>query len=225
MSKHGSKDLKHDEFKETIENIIIYYEHHKKAVLWIVGGIAILLILLFTYSNNKKVRLVKAREVYNIGVIFYNNGNLPQAKEKFLTVTSNYSGTVFSDRATFMMANISYKEGNIEDAMNKFQTFTNVKYDEVFTPGAYQGIGQCHAQMGDLQKAIENYSIAVEKFKNGSSKSECMIALARLYFITRRFDQAEEIYKNVIEISGDPYIVEDAEKKLKSIQVLRELDE
>ena len=225
MSKHRSKDLKHDEFKETIENVIIFYEHHRKTVLWITGGIALLLILLFTYSNDKKIKLTKSKEIYNIGMMFYNNGNLAQAKEKFGTVINSYLGTVFSDRATFMMANISYKEGNLEDALKKFQAFTKGKYDEIFTPSAYQGIAQCYEQMGDMRKAIENYEVAVEKFQSNSLKSECMIGLARLYFATQRLDQAEEIYKNIIEISEDPFVVENAEKKLKSIQVQRELNE
>ncbi len=225
MSKHRSKDLKHDEFKETIENIIVFYEHHKKTVLWVVGGVAVLLILFLTYNNNKQTKAFKSKEIYNIGVMLYNNGNFNQAREKFNTVVDNYLGTVFSNRSTFMLANISYKEGNLEEALNKFQAFVNGKYDELFTPGAYQGIGQCYEQMGDMEGAIENYKIATLKFRNNSLKSECMMSLARLYFATQRMDEAENIYKDILEISKDPFMIEKAEKKLKSIQVQRELNE
>ncbi len=225
MSKHRSKDLKHDEFKETIENIVIFYEHHKKTVLWVVGGVAVLLILFFTYSNNKQIKTSKSKEIYNIGVMLYNNGNFSQAREKFNTVVDNYLGTVFSGRSTFMLANISYKEGNLEDALDKFQAFVNGKYDELFTPSAYQGIGQCYEQMRDMEGAIENYNIAVEKFQSNSLKSECMMSLARLYFATQKLEEAENIYKEILEISEDPSITKNAERKLKSIQVQRELNE
>jgi len=225
MSKHRRKDLKHDEFKETVENIVVFYEHHKKTVLWVVGGVAVLMILFFTYKNNKQTKMVKSKEIYNIGVMLYNNGNFNQAREKFDTVVDNYLGTVFSARSTFMLANINYKEGNLEEALNKFQAFVNGKYDELFTPSAYQGIGQCYEQMGDIEGAIENYKIAVGKFRNNSLKSECMISLARLYSATQRMDEAENIYKDILEISEDPFMIEKAEKKLKSIQVQRELNE
>jgi len=52
-----------------------------------------------------------------------------------------------------------------------------------------------------------------------------MISLARLYSATQRMDEAENIYKDILEISEDPFMIEKAEKKLKSIQVQRELNE
>lgn len=226
MSKHRRKDLKHDEFQESIENIIIFYEHHRRNVLFVVGGIVVLLLLFITYRNNKLIKTTKSKEIYNIGVMLYNNGDFNRAKEQFNTIIDNYLGTVFSDRSTFMLATISYKEGNLEDALNKFQAFINGKYDELFTPSAYQGIGQCYEQMGDIEGAIENYEIAREKFKSNSLKSECMISLGRLYFARQnKMDEAKEIYKEIIAISEDPFLIEEAEKKLKSIQVQRELNE
>jgi TolA-binding protein len=225
MSKHRSKDLKHDEFKETIENIIIFYEHHRNTVLWVLGGVAVLLILFFTYKNNKEIKEAKSKEIYNIGVMLYNNGNFDQAMQKFNTVVDNYLGTVFSDRATFMLANISYKKGNLEEALGKFQAFVNGKNDELFTPSAYQGIGQCYEQMGDIEGAIENYQIAVERFQNNSLKSECMMSLARLYLTTQKLDEAENVYKDILKISKEPSVIEEAEKKLKLIQVQLKLNE
>jgi TolA-binding protein len=225
MSKHRRKDLRHDEFQETIENIIIFYEHHRKTVLWIVGGIAVLLLLFVTYRNNKLVKTTKSKEIYNVGVMLYNSGDFNRAREQFNTIIDNYLGTVFSDRSTFMLAAISYKEGNLEDAINKFQAFINGKYDELFTPSAYQGIGQCYEQKRDIEGAIENYEIAREKFKSNALKSECMISLGRLYFAQLKMDKAEEIYKEIKAISEDPFLIEEAEKKLKSIQVQKEINE
>jgi TolA-binding protein len=225
MSKHRSKDLKHDEFKETIENIIIFYEHHRNTVLWALGGIAVILVLFLTYRNNKRTKESKSKEIYNIGVMLYNNGNFDQATEKFSTVVDNYLGTVFSNRSTFMLANINYKNGNMEEALRQFQAFVNGKDDELFTPSAYQGIGQCYEQMGDMEGAIGNYKIAVGKFKSNSLKSECMMSLARLYSATQRLQEAKDVYKDILEISKDPLINREAERKLKLIQVQIELNE
>ena len=225
MSKHRNKDLKHDEFKETIENIIIFYEHHKNTVLWVFVGVAVILVLFLTYRNNKQTKDAKSKEIYNIGVILYNNGNFDQATEKFSTVVDNYLGTVFSNRSTFMLANISYKKGNLEEALSKFQAFVNGKYDELFTPSAYQGIGQCYEQMGDMDGAIENYKIAVEKFQSNSLKSECMMSLARIYSAAQKLEEARNVYKDVLEVSKDPLMIKEAEKKLKLIQVQIKLNE
>jgi len=225
MSKHRKKDLKHDEFKETIENVIIFYEHHKKTVLWATTGVMVLLILFFVYRNNKITKFKKSKEVYNIGVILYSNADFDQAREKFETVTDNYWGTIFANRSTFMLANMSYKEGNVDDALEKFQAFINEKYDEFFTPSAYQGIGQCYEQKGDLQGAIENYKIATDKFKDNVGKSDCLLSLARLYLALQKMDEAEDVLEEILDISEDAKILGEAEKKLKLIQVQREINE
>lgn len=225
MAKHRKKDLKHDEFKETIENIIIFYEHHKKTVLWLVTGFIILLIILFVYRNNQQTKMAKSKEMYNMGVILYNNGNLNQARARFKTVVDKYWGTPFVDRSTFMLANISYKEGNLDDALEKFESFVSRDYDELFTPSAYQGIGQCYEQRGVLEKAIENYEKAADKFKDAFAKSECLLNLARLYLSLQRTGQAEAALNEIFDISEDAEILEKAGKRLKLVQVQKELNE
>jgi tetratricopeptide (TPR) repeat protein len=225
MPKHSKKDLKHDEFKETIENIIIFYEHHKKTVIGTAIGVLALLILFFTYKNNKMTRFEKSKELYNIGVILYNNGNFEQAQEKFKMVTDNYWGTIFSNRSAYMLADISYKQGDLEEALEKFQTFVNGKYDEFFTPSAYEGIGQCYDQKGNLEKAVENYEIAASKFKDNIGKANCLMSLARLYLAMQRIDEAEKVLLEILDISEDVGLRDKAEKKLKLIEAQKELNE
>ncbi len=225
MAKHRRKDLKHDEFKETIENIIIFYEHHKKSVLWIATGVVILLIIFFTYRNNQQTKMVNSKEMYNMGVILYDGGNLNKAREIFQTVVDKYWGTPFVNRSTFMLANISYKEGNLDDALDKFQSFINGGYDEFLTPSAYQGIGQCYEQRGDLLKATDNYEIAADKFKDTFAKAECLLNLARLYLSQQKTDEAEAALEGILDISEDAQILEEVEKKLKLVQVQRGFNE
>ncbi len=225
MAKHRRKDLRHDEFKETIENIIVFYEHHKKTVLWIAAGIIILLIISFTYKNNKQTKIAESKEIYNMGVILYNSGNFSQARARFKEVVDKYWGTTFVDRSKFMLANISYKEGNLDDALNKFEAFVSGSYDELFTPSAYQGIGQCYEQKGDLDKAVENYEAAANKFKDDFAKAECLLSLARLYINQQKTEKAEGALKEIFEISEDAEILEKAEEKLKLVQVQKEFNE
>ena len=225
MSKHRRKDLKHDEFKETVEDIIIFYEHHKKTVLWAAAGFVILLIIFFAYRNNKQTKTAKSKEMYNMGVILYNSGNFNQAKMRFQAVVNEYWGTTFVNRSTFMLANISYKEGNLDDALDKFQDVVNGSYDELFTPSAHQGIGQCYEQRGDLPKAIDNYKVAADKFKDSFAKAECLLVLSRLYLAQQKTDEAEAVLEEILDISEDAEILEKAEKKLKLVQVQKEFNE
>jgi TolA-binding protein len=225
MPKHRRKDLKHDEFKETIENIIIFYEHHKKTVLWMATGVLILLIIFFAYKNNKQTKMAESKELYNMGVILYNSGNFDQAKMRFQAVVDKYLGTTFVNRSTFMLANISYKEGNLDDALEKFYSFVSGSYDEFLTPSAYQGIGQCYEQKGDLANAIDNYKVAANKFKDNFAKAECLLVLSRLYIAQQKTDEAEDVLEEIIGISEDAEILEKAREKLRLVQVQKEFNE
>jgi len=225
MAKHRKKDLKHDEFKETIENLVIFYEHHKNRVLWIIGGFVVALIIFFVYKNNKQAKMTESKEIYNMGVILYENGNFIQARERFQLIVDKYWGTPFVNLSTFMLANISYKEGDLDDALEKFQSFIDRGYDELFTPSSYQGIGQCYEQRGNLPKAIENYEKAAEKFKDNFCRAECLFSLARLYLSQQKMDEAENILEEILNISKDVEILEKAEEKLKLIRVQKELNE
>ncbi|MEJ2354663.1 MAG: tetratricopeptide repeat protein [candidate division WOR-3 bacterium] len=225
MAKHRRKDLKHDEFKETIENLVIFYEHHKNKVLWIVGGLVLLLIYFFVYKNNKQTKISESKEMYNMGIILYGNGDFNQARERFQSVVDKYWGTPFVNRSTFMLANISYKQGDLDDAIGKFKSFIDRSYDELLTPSAYQGIAQCYEQRGNLPEAIENYEIAADKFKDNFARAECLLSLARLYLGQQKTDNAEKVLKQVLEISEDPEVIEAAEEKLNLVQVQKEFNE
>ena len=225
MAKHRRKDLKHDEFKETIENLVIFYEHHKSKVLWIVGGIVALLVFFFLYKNNKQTKMTESKEIYNMGIILYGNGDFNQARERFQSVVDKYWGTPFVDRSTFMLANISYKQGDLDDAIGKFRSFIDRNYDELLTPSAYQGIAQCYEQRGNIPEAIKNYVIAADKFKDNFARAECLLSLARLYLGQQKTDSAEKALKQVLEISEDPEVLEAAEEKLNLVQVQKEFNE
>ena len=213
------------EFKETIENIVIFYEHHKKTILWIVSGLVVLLVLFFMYKNNKQTKMAESKEMYNLAVILYGNGNLIQAREAFQSIVNKYWGTPFANRSVFMLANISYKEGNLDDALDKFQSFVNRGYDELFTPSAYQGMGQCYEQRGDLPKAIDNYEMAADKFKDDYARAECLFTLARLYLSRQETDKAKVVLEEILDISEDGEILDKAKKKLKLVQVQKEFNE
>ncbi|MEO0293768.1 MAG: tetratricopeptide repeat protein [candidate division WOR-3 bacterium] len=225
MVKHKKKDLKRDEFKEAIQELIIFYKHHRKVFIGIIIGIVATLILSFSYRKFKISRFERSKEQYNIAVALFDNGRFEEAKSRFKLLTEEYWGTIFANRAVFMLACISYKEGNLDEAISKFQDFLKTKYDELFTPNAYEGLAQCYEQKGDFQKAIENYKIALDKFKNNLGKAECMISLARIYLAEQKIEEAKKMLKEVIETSENYEIIREAERKLKLIQVQEELNE
>lgn len=225
MRKYKKSDLKRDEFKETIENLIIYYGHHKKLLIWSVVGIVLISVLLFSFRNYVRNTREQARNQYNMAVVIYNNGQLEQALQQFEVIKREFLGTNSAHRATFMLADIYFKNNLIDKALGNFEQFVNGKYDELFTPSAYQGIAQCYEQKGNIIKALNYYEKAMNEFKSNTFKIDCLMQIGRIYFTMNRLNDAKNAYKEVTNLTDNPTIRYRAERKLKSIEAIKELSE
>lgn len=221
MRKYKKKDLKRDEFKESIEELIVFYERHKKTVIWIASGVILLIIALLFYRNSVISNKEQARSNYNIGMVVYNSGQYQKALQQFQMVNERFWGTEFARRSVFMIADIYYKSGEIQKAIDNFQEFLKGEEDEYFTPSSYQGLAQCYEQMGDLKKAIDNYKEAYEKYNDKTFKVDCLFQLGRLYLSNGNMGEAEESYKSIISITDNPTLRHRAERKLQTIEFVK----
>ncbi|MCK4225855.1 tetratricopeptide repeat protein [candidate division WOR-3 bacterium] len=225
MRKYKKKDLKRDEFKETIENTIIFYEHHKKIIAIAAVGIIVIAISLIAYRNHARATNKRARSEYNIGVVVYNSGQIEQAEQQFEMIRNEFWGTTFAHRATFMLANIYYKKGQLDKAIENFEEFSNGKYDKLFTPSSYQGIAQCYEQKGNIVKALEYYEKALLEFKANTFKTDCLMQMGRIYLSMNRLDAAKDVYEEILNLTDNPTIRYKAERKLKTIEAIKEISE
>lgn len=223
MKKLKKKDLKRDEFKETIENVIIFYEHHKNLIIWGIIGIAVIAISFYLFINNVKKTRIAARNEYNIAMAVYNSGQISQAEQQFEMIKSEFWGTEFAHRSTFILANIYYKTGQIEKALDNFEQFIRGDYDDLFTPSAYQGIAQCYEQKGNIIEALKNYKDAYNKFKSDPFKIDCLMQMGRIYLTLNRIDEALAAYKEVLDLTDNPTLRFEAERKIKTIEALKEI--
>jgi outer membrane protein assembly factor BamD (BamD/ComL family) len=223
MKKFKKKDLKRDEFKETIENLIIFYEHHKKLIIWGIIGVAVIVVLFYSYINRTRNIRETARNEYNMGMAIYSSGEINQAQQQFEMIKREFWGTKFAHRSTFMLANIYYKTGQIDKALENFELFIKGEYDELFTPSSYQGIAQCYEQKGNIIKALEYYQNALDKFISNPFKTDCLMQIGRIYLNLNRIIEAEAAYKEVLNLTDNPTLRFRAERKLKTIEAIKEI--
>jgi tetratricopeptide (TPR) repeat protein len=223
VKKLKKKDLKRDEFKETIENVIIFYEHHKKFIIWGIIGVVVIAVSLYSFLNSAKKTRIVARNEYNIGMAIYNSGQINQAEQQFEMIKREFWGTEFAHRSTFLLANIYYKTGQIDKALDNFEQFIRGEYDNLFTPSAYQGIAQCYEQKGNIIEALKYYKDAYDKFKSTPFKIDCLMQMGRIYLTLNRIDEALNTYKEVLELTDNPTLRFKAERKIKTIEALKEI--
>jgi tetratricopeptide (TPR) repeat protein len=121
------------------------------------------------------------------------------------------AGGIVQDEKTFELleqGNEFYKDGKYETALMMYQQFLEKN------PTAYQvglNIADCYREMGQLDKAIENYNQVIAQAKNDSVMGKTMEAksLAGIGVCYQQIDEAERYFELAAKIKpdwSDPYM-------------------
>lgn len=82
----------------------------------------------------------------------------------------------------------------------------------VVTDDVYLGQANLYTEMGDHQKALESYTLLIQKFPNSQRILEAQIGLANSYYLLKNYEPAIKAYLEVINLSEDKLTGELLEK-------------
>ncbi len=135
----------------------------------------------------------------------------------------NAAGTAFVDRGLWQ-----YKLGRYEEAIRSqrraLELLDDSEHRNRFT--AFQGLGLCHRELGDLDKAHEHTTYAAELAPRvGALMAAKLLRLrARIAIDRRRYATAEEHLREAIEVFEPASVDDAAVATVELVRVLRLLD-
>lgn len=89
---------------------------------------------------------------------------------------------------------IEYNNKNYKEAADKFEQFVNVNPFEV---APYEHLVNCYIELGNNQKAIQLLEESRTRFPKNTNLIK---TLGKLYVNDMRFDEAEKVFKEILEI-------------------------
>lgn len=134
----------------------------------------------------------KEKDSYNMGKLFYYQGNLDKAKEEFTQAIE-----LGQTSAYFYLGEISEKEKDYKQGIINYELF--IGNDKNSKPGiVYNQLGVCYIQEGDFAKALEYIQKGIGLNDHSIMKAlqyNEVVAYERLIMFDKAFDKAKEYIK------------------------------
>lgn len=117
---------------------------------------------------------------HRIGWVWFEAGDLEQAKTEFAKLAVDYPNSTLADDAKYQIAFIDYTSNNLETALKGFQDFiAEYEGNPVLelnhkVPFAYFMVGECYRKMNDMEKARVKFQEMIDKYPKHSQNKLAM---------------------------------------------------
>lgn len=176
---------------------------NKKPIIGVVVAIIVIIAGVTLYKNlYAQPREEKAQAALYMGQQYFETNNFEQALNGdsigyagFLKVAEEYSGTKAANLAK-AYAGICYaKLGKTQEAIDMLNGFDG--NDQMVAPAIKGAIGNCYAQLGDLDKAASTLLDAANQADNNTLSPIFLMQAGEILVKQGKYDEAIEAYTTI----------------------------
>jgi tetratricopeptide (TPR) repeat protein len=179
-----------------------FIEKNQKILTIVIGAAVVIVLGIFAFQKLYIAPLEKAAqgqmfmaqkyfEQDSLNKALNGDANYPG----FLDIIDDYSMTKSANLANYYIGIIYLKQGKFEDAITYLKKFDSD--DEFVGPMATGGIGDAYMELGDKDKAVENYLKASKQQQNDLTTPLYLMRAAFVYEELGKFDKAVELYEKI----------------------------
>ena len=228
-AKVTKKDMeKPDPFYEFMERIYGYLAEHRKKFYIAAGLLAGLIVLttgFFFYSRHVEQQAeklyLKAYEIqYATANLYTNREALTSVMAAYEEVIKIYPRSSAAANAHYMLGNLYYRIGDYDKSQSSFEAFLDkASRNHVLTPFAHTGLGYCHEEKREYEKALAAFEKAVQKDTGGLLAGVSYGNMARIYEEMKNPEKALELYQKALEKISDPSMAAFIKRKIASLSL------
>ncbi len=111
-------------------------------------------------------------------------------------------GGIAGARANLVCAEIVYQQKKYDDAVNYWTNVSEKSKKSYLAPIAYYNLGVCYEQLGDTQKASDNYKKAAEN-DNYILQTHAKFSYGRTLETLGKVDEAKSVYQDLNDKNPD----------------------
>lgn len=223
MSKKKAKQQV-NEFDETLAASRSFFEKNKKAILYGGGGLlAIIIIALLIHQFYITPRNIKANESIFHAEQAFNDGNYEKALNGdgenmgFLAVIDEFKNTKAGNIACLYAAKCYEATGKYQEAIDMLDKFSGCG-DAMISPAATALKGNCYAQLGQNDKAVEFLMKAAKEADNNTISPTCLLQAGQIYVALGQKEKALDCYKQIKKKYPQSNIFYEIDKYIEAVQ-------
>lgn len=212
--------------EETLSKTEHFLEQNYKTLLIALGVIVGLVALGWLgklYLNNRNseafsqmYQAEKYFEVDSLNLALNGDGNY----SGFIDIASDYKFTKAGNLANYYAGICNLHLGNFEDAITYLDKYS--KKDEIIGSIAIGATGDAYAELGNTDKAIENYLEAAGYAENAFNTPLYLLKAAELYELEKNYAEALKLYQQIKENYPESTEGSSIDKYIARVKVLTE---
>lgn len=213
-----------NEFDETLSASVSFFEKNKNAILY--GGGAALLIIIAIIAIYQYVIVPRNNEA-NESIFYaeqaFMDGNYEKAlngdgvNKGFLSVIDEYGSTKAGNIACLYAAKCYAATEKYQEAIDMLGKFDGCG-DELISPAAIALEGNCYAELGNNEKAVELLLKAAKKADNNTISPVCLLQAGQIYQALNQNDKALDCYKQIKSKYQQSSIYYEIDKYIEAVQ-------
>jgi tetratricopeptide (TPR) repeat protein len=222
------EDTKEDAFQEFVTKVIkAYYRSPRN---FYVGGAAVIaaIVAIVVLVSNKPKPNPQPNIMLDEAILVLSDQQRPDTNsaEQILTeLARRFPSDATGKRANYYLGNIYFNQKKFDDARRAFERFaSSEKNDPLLSPAALMGVGNCHEELGNLDKAAEAYAAAFNNYPKWVLADQAALAAGRCLRQKNRLREAAAIYSRYLRenAKAQPDILNEVKLQLAYVKALAE---
>jgi len=199
---------------------------NKKIIMGAIAAVIVVIALIFAYQNLYKApRENKAQAALFRGEQYFENGEYDLALNGdsigfagLQKVADEFSGTKAANLAHAYAGLSMAQLGRYEEALKELDKFSGK--DAMVAPAIKGAMGNCYAQLGNLDKAVDLLMAAAKEADNNSLSPIYLQQAADIYVQQNKFAQALSAYQTIKDKYFNSYQAMDIDKYIEKLQMM-----
>jgi tetratricopeptide (TPR) repeat protein len=203
--KNTQAEVGNEKLKELVDDAEYFFERYRNVIFGVLVGLIVVIGGYLGYKNlvqlpkEKKAKdaIFSAQEIFtadSFQVALKGTG----AKLGFEAIAKTYSGTAAGNTANFYAGICNLKLGKYQDAINYLNKFDG--NDKLLEARKYGCMGDAYSELGQMDKAIENYKKAGDVVDNELTTPVYWYRAALALELKGNKKEALELYKKVYSL-------------------------
>jgi TolA-binding protein len=200
------------------DRAVEWVAHHQRQLT--IGAVAIVLLgfgVWFTRETQIRKQEFAARELSQARVAA-GAGNFQLAASDLTRIIASYGNTPAGQEAVILLANVHMQQQQPGLAVAELQDFLDGGPQREFVAAAAGLLGSALEEMGDLGRAADAYSQAVEATPYGLIRADHLLNVARVAWAMGDTTRAAAAFERVIEENEDAGAVTEATFRLAEMR-------
>jgi len=222
--KFSKKEMKEDKLVTTYYKVLAFYEEQKRNIAYVVGGIAVVVLAIFLYSENTKTDNEKANVELARVIPLYDQGSFLEAIEGqagtpligLKKIVEQYGSSEIGESAKIYLANAYYFLGKFDEAEKYYKDYGGS--NEIFKATAFAGQAACLEAKNEPGKAAELYHKAATVSKENVLNPKYLLFAGINYIQIGKKGEAKEILTRLKKEFTTSTYIRDVDRYLAQVQ-------